>query len=494
MADVDYDQIAALTGWNLSNVESVRADLVTLWTNKLDVAGLLASEAQSALASVLASPTLAKATAKIGAAIGPLSTLASVWSGFLQAQQQDMKDTDAANLRRMYEARDASIAATYTTGQWWTLGKVVAPTNPELVKPYKASVASFTGQVSPPGFVFSAARGAGRRDVLRPSWLAPGIDGLEITPDTVYAFGKQQTLVQQLQGLPAFKMKDPSIVNCAGEGEKTCTDLSDKWWGKLQKWVCVPYDVSDGCSVPAYAWWPYCLGAAPTWGWMGQRFPFSPLAQTIAVALRSPSPLHLAVKSSEVLGSLYAICERTGIPDLPEFPGQQAPFGVYRQGCRLILHGDDWKSWSPANKLQEGSLALPVWGLDLAEVIDAHLDFLALRRALVLAMPLQPPELKAAAAASSDPQVKAAAAGQIDPKLYAYNPIDPLNAYTPAPPEDKGKIPKFAWPAAKLAPVPQGNQGQDVFQDPGQGGGGGGGIVVLGGLALAAFLLMRGGR
>lgn len=475
MATVDYDAIAEATGWNLSNVEALRQELAVAWSQRLDLAGGLQSAVQGAVYQVLSSPVIASTVSKVGAAIGPLTAALGAWNSVVAGFQQDLKENAAINVERMFRARDLSIESTYRVGNWWTVAEIKAPTNPQLKKDYGQSLSSFTGQVSPAGFVYSAARGSGRKDVLRPSWLVPG-------PEQVYASGGTQTIVGQLGGLPSYKMANGSILDCAGEGETSCQFESGdfpKYWKWLQKpasWICIPFDLSDGCSVPARAWWPYCLGAAPAWGYLGQQFPFSPLAQTIATALRSPTPLHLAVSSQEVLASLYSIVERCKIGSLPVDPGQQAN-GVFRRGVRLILRGEAAQLWSPISGLQEGQLYIPARGVDLQTVIEAHLEFLALRRAILLSLPLQTPELRAAAEQQKGRDLQTYKASQGELPSLAYNANDPLNLYSDAPADQQGKPPKmpgWAKGGAKLT-----GQATSSGAAP---------LVVAGGLGLAALL------
>lgn len=455
MATVDYDQIYEATGWNLSNVEALRQELAVAWATRLDLAGSLSSAVQGAVYQVLSSPVIASTVSKVGAAIGPLTAALGAWNAVVAGFQADLKENAAINVERMFRARDLSIESTYRVGNWWTVAEITAPQNPQLKKDYGQSLASFTGQVKPAGMVYSAARGSGRKDVLRPSWLVPG-------PEQVYASGGTQTIVGQLGNLPSYKMANGSILDCAGEGETSCQFESGdfpKYWKWLQKpasWICIPFDLSDGCSVPARAWWPYCLGCAPNWGYLGQAFPFSPLGQTLATAIRSPTPLHMAISSQEVLASLYSIVERCGIPKLPIDPGQQAS-GVFRRGVRLVFRGTQkpppnvqwdqepaWADvWSPMWGLQPGQLQIPATGRAVQAVIDAHLEFLALRRAILLSLPLQTPELRAAAEAQKgrDLQTYQASQGVLPSMEYNYN--DPLNLYSDVPQDQQGKPPSF---------------------------------------------------
>lgn len=445
---IDYAKIAEVTGYDLADTEALRDALAVEFAERMQVLGDLQETARSAVYQLLGNPVISKITAQAGAAIGPATSAAAAWSAFREAMSADMADRDKINLRRMLDAQDLAIANTYRVGQWWSINEVIGPESPTLIKPYDMSLDTFEGQVSPRGFVFSAARGAGRRDALRPSFYAPYPD---LGPEQVYVAGKTAILPRQLNSLPSFKMAKGALCD-SQEGEASCKftkgDLPKglKWLYKAAKWVCIPVDLSDGCSVPARAWWPYCLGAAPAWGWVGQRFPLPPLAATIAAAIQGPTPLHLSIRAAEVETSLYAIVERTGIARLPVDPGQTEA-GVFRRGVRLVFRGNApqvgdgppvaWAdAWSPASGLQAGQVFLPITGRDLAEVIDAHLRFLALRRALLLALPDQPPELRDAAALSPDYFVREAAAGRLP--SADYDADDPLRVLGGEPASEGG--------------------------------------------------------
>lgn len=467
MAKPDYDAIAEVTGWNLANVESLNADLASQWAMRLPIVDQARSAIESAYLTTLRAVAKVPAVKTAAAALGPLTAAANAWQSVLAAMQEDMGETQKVNARRLFAARDLSILNTYTLGDWWTLAEISAPTDPTLIKPYAESLDDFEGQVTPRGFVFAAARGSGRRDVMRPSWPAnPGSPA-----ERAYAFGGEGSLVDTLPQLPGFQM-EAGVINCVGEGETACNPddfgALPPWLRKAAGWVCLPVDLSSGCSVPARAWWTYCLGAAPCWGWQGQRFPFSPVAQTLAAAIRSPSIWHLAIPESRVRASLKAVLMRSGILDLPEDPGQAAD-GIYRQkgGVRLILRGELAQGWSPSAKIGN---PLSVRGQDLAEVVEAHLDWLALRFALLSTLPDQRPELRQAATASDEQQVRAALAGEPPADFSRDDPLRLVSEPSPKAPKGASK-PKGAGESAKGAGAATDNakaKAKETTKSPGE--------------------------
>lgn len=482
---VDFAAVADATGFDLSDTEALQErlgqELTAAYTPMVEAVSGFASAAGETVRRVMSTPALktaAAATAAAGAA-------AAAWTAVISALQQDQAETAAVNIRRTFAARDLAFGASYRLGDWWTIQKITGPTNPELIKGYKQSLESFEGQWAPRGIVFSAARGGGRRDVARPAYPQTGMP-----EDRVYMFAGEQGLLMQAPPLPSFKMaKD--VTDCTREGDRSCDEFTSGVLGKLQKFVCVPFDFSQGCAIPARAWWVMCPGLGANAGWLGQALPWSPLAGTIAAGINSPSAWHLAIPSQQIRLSLMAILQRTGVLDLPEDPGQTVD-GVFRQknGVNLVLRGANAKAWGGYSRLVPGKLTIPFRGVDLQQVIAGHLRVLALRQALLETMPKQRPEIRAAAAASTDPDVKASVDGKrpetywsLDDPLGLFRQSDPRPARQGRKPKRVGRIvvePVKAFAAPDLGPPPA-TIGRRLAV----------GVGVLGGLGLAGYGVHR---
>jgi hypothetical protein len=431
---VDFGKVEAATGWQLADTQALRASLASKWAVELGVAEVTA-KAESAISAGLES-AISGFSARV-----PLASIGSVWSSVLGITRSweavisllaaDLAENDGINLSRTLAARD-KVFGLYKPGDWWTTARVDAKSKNTVVKPYGQPVSEFLAQVSPEGVVYSAARGSGRRDVMRPAWAQN-----DASPHTRFvARPGEQALDRQLG---YFHFNPVENTDCSlSDVTLTCEQKGTEWdkipkiIRKIASWACLPLNVSQGCTVSP-GWLHFCLGAAPFWGWQGQPWAWSPVGVMLASQIRSPTPLHLAIEERTVRESLWAIVQRSGILELPVTPGQTKD-GVWRRpnSVRIVLQGQAAQSWSPASRLIPGAIVLTVPGPALQKIIDAHLDWLALRRAILLTMTEQTQEMVAAAKASREQDVRAATDGKLPTTYWSYE--DPLGLFREPPP------------------------------------------------------------
>lgn len=425
---VDFAAAIEITGLDLSDVEKFQQDIAGEYTSRWAAAtfGEFKDKAKAALLSSVNQLVDVGPIKNTLAGLTPALGVLKSWKAVQEAMGEELKAAQAANIRRVWAARDKAIEETYRPGDWWTLAKVEGPAEVQLKKPYGESQAAFTSQYTPPGIVFSAARAAGK-DVLFPSFpSSPGSPSLRF-----YAWGGELGLAADM---PALAVKTTDAPTCGELNWNTCSVEVEGWkvWRWLHGLVCVPLDLTAGCGLPGLSWWSYCLGCAPQWGWLGQEFPLGPLGTTLAAAINSPTPYHLAIKEETVRASLHSILKRCRVLELDEDPGQTED-GVFREaggiGLKLrgILGGDDGfsaKYWMPNTPQTPAPM---IFGQELAEIIERHRTWLALRRAILLTLPGLSPAIVAAAKESPDPAVREAAKG--NPPKGPWSLKDPLGLF-----------------------------------------------------------------
>jgi len=435
MADIiDFDGALELTGWDLSRVDDLRDTLALEWAQRLPILPGAIDQVSSALRGTLSSLRGSAALKTASQVSNVVLAYAKALGAVRDALALDAARSSEAARRRLGEARDLAIANSYKLGGWWTNVMVEGDPNPTLKKKFKASVADFVGQATPLGVLYSHPMGTGRRDILRPSLM------LDYgRPETrQLCFGGDNTIIGRCT--PTLKAPAGADLGTCHSYTSDCDYSADGFFGKIAEKFCVPTALEGGCSVPYRSRWIYCLGAAPAWGWRGQPFPMSPAAVAIAVGLHSPSALHLAVEQRSVEQSLGTIIMRFAIDELAEDPGQTQE-GVFRKGSRIVLRG---KGRDATFTSMSGKHPFDGRWATLAAIVDAHHNWLALRRALLMTMKGLPGGLVSAAALSRDRLVRRAAAGVVP--TTAFDKDDPLRLWPPEPPK------KDANPGEKSTP------------------------------------------
>jgi len=499
-----------------------------------------ASTIMTAYKGMAASTTVLGA---VGIAVAAVGAAANYLEGRMEKSASD-------NKKRWEKARNLTISTWVRPGDWSSVVYSAGPPPNKLDIKNSAfgwSEAEFLRQYNA-GLTWMCHRPA-RADVMLPSWpIGIFSDGYGMMPKDVLAekgvsfplwsplsgftftnryHRLQQATVSPIPGkyydnysgsLPTASLKDinDSYIE-KGLGGITKLLSAIEVGGYWQQGFVPPPDYSFLFSVGTY----------PHTGWFGDQNINASMA-AVAAGIHSLTPLHTAIRATEVARCYRQWLQCSRIRLLPRIPKGQLESGVYLDDDDLPWSPTPYEGivcitpQTPAQKAGyknppkcvadpslanvNGSWCFPdgyAYGQLMPWIVARDIElsfrsFFRVRRAALFQMKLSSDSFRSAAKASPDPVLAAAAAGK-PPSYTAWHPHDPLSdGWLLQPAAPIGSHPGQA--GLGLAGVEP--TGPVVNPDVGMGGSGvrapeaaddGGGLILAGAAAagLAGYLLTR---
>lgn len=461
----------------------------------------------------------------IGAVLGVYSAVIAAVGTAKSILEGRLDDDISGNYRRLEASRNLAVQTWVAPGDWsicvpaggLPVGKV------DLYNQIGGwGEQQFLDQYNP-GIVWMSHRTA-KSDILLPTWHShPYTDGYGLrTGDQGTDFPLDSPLTGYLKGgqrfwrrgqpncapfpnkydddyfgtMPSATQEDLAALQGPVEGAfKALQRLQQKMDEAFYKRAFVP---------PPDYWYLFSIGTYPYTSWntaAGYPAPWgSPVTlngtmAAMAAGIHSISPLHAAVRASEVEQCYRAWSAAVHLADLPSL-GKQQPDGgkVYLDDDGLPYAvadeygGDSGSIWAYSTKRPEYAqdpLAPPGKALSfrlnwrvVRSIELSFRSFFRIRRACLYQFNRVNEQFRLAALASADPVLRSVAQGKPPPPYISWDERNPLGIGLPPPPD----------------PFKKNDQNGSKGGMPGSGGGGSGlvlGLAGMTGAAVAAYFLHK---